>query len=493
MPYTPENNPYIPGDPYSYDLKWLVRHIKDVDSKLIQLLDNYGFPEVVSTAAEMTNPNKLYIYLGNEPGYTTGDWYYYDENTQLWTSGGSFGGIPVDAALNINSTNAVENRAITAAINSANSDISNLQGDVTNIQGDISQLQTDVINLDAKQSRFKKVLCIGDSYATGSGGGLTVTPWPERLAGRFGLSYGTDLRNFSYGGRSFGGNNGQESDPNTGNNFCDGLRKAINTLTATQRAEITDIIVGGGINDWSKNTTQIWTGMSNFRSMRDTYFPNAMMHIVIIGNALVPEYRVPYMSKVLNYYHSYGPRAKFTVYDCYKRIICNKSMMHTDGVHITDAAQIIITDDIYNALTGGSTPPFYDRDPFTSDIGDGIIWFDGDNINIKFTSIQVPDLNISDIDSTWRDMGYLVSDYINGGSTYGMDPFTLICSIKASGTWYGPIPLQVRLRHIDGDYSQVKIQARNTSNWNGNNLEAYSTITSILPLDNVAVLNPSVN
>lgn len=28
MAYTPENNPYIPGDPYSYDLKWMVEEIK---------------------------------------------------------------------------------------------------------------------------------------------------------------------------------------------------------------------------------------------------------------------------------------------------------------------------------------------------------------------------------------------------------------------------------------------------------------------------------
>ena len=28
MPYTPNNNPYIPGDPYSYDLKWLVQKTK---------------------------------------------------------------------------------------------------------------------------------------------------------------------------------------------------------------------------------------------------------------------------------------------------------------------------------------------------------------------------------------------------------------------------------------------------------------------------------
>lgn len=30
MAYTPENNPYIPGDPYSYDLKWVVTNIKDL-------------------------------------------------------------------------------------------------------------------------------------------------------------------------------------------------------------------------------------------------------------------------------------------------------------------------------------------------------------------------------------------------------------------------------------------------------------------------------
>ena len=30
MAYTPENNPYIPGDPYSYDLKWVVTNIKEL-------------------------------------------------------------------------------------------------------------------------------------------------------------------------------------------------------------------------------------------------------------------------------------------------------------------------------------------------------------------------------------------------------------------------------------------------------------------------------
>ena len=29
MAYSPENNPYIPGDPYSYDLKWMVKKINE--------------------------------------------------------------------------------------------------------------------------------------------------------------------------------------------------------------------------------------------------------------------------------------------------------------------------------------------------------------------------------------------------------------------------------------------------------------------------------
>jgi len=33
MGYTPENNPYIPGDPYSYDLKWMVKDIKHMEDQ----------------------------------------------------------------------------------------------------------------------------------------------------------------------------------------------------------------------------------------------------------------------------------------------------------------------------------------------------------------------------------------------------------------------------------------------------------------------------
>lgn len=28
--YSPEDNPYVPGDPYSYDLKWLIGEVTNI-------------------------------------------------------------------------------------------------------------------------------------------------------------------------------------------------------------------------------------------------------------------------------------------------------------------------------------------------------------------------------------------------------------------------------------------------------------------------------
>lgn len=65
MAYTPNNNPYIPGDPYSYDLKWIVCQLKRHSSELstlderilkavMQSLDQHD-PIYFETADEMIN------------------------------------------------------------------------------------------------------------------------------------------------------------------------------------------------------------------------------------------------------------------------------------------------------------------------------------------------------------------------------------------------------------------------------------------------------
>lgn len=47
-----------------------------------------GTPLTASLASDMTDVNRVYVYTGNEDGYTTGHWYYYDGN--IWADGGTY-------------------------------------------------------------------------------------------------------------------------------------------------------------------------------------------------------------------------------------------------------------------------------------------------------------------------------------------------------------------------------------------------------------------
>ena len=43
---------------------------------------------MAKTAAEMTDTTRIYVYTGNESGYKSGNWYYYDGSA--WLSGGTY-------------------------------------------------------------------------------------------------------------------------------------------------------------------------------------------------------------------------------------------------------------------------------------------------------------------------------------------------------------------------------------------------------------------
>lgn len=49
-----------------------------------------GSPKVAELAADMTDTDLIYIYVGSEEGYNSGDWYYYDGSD--WVDGGQYGG-----------------------------------------------------------------------------------------------------------------------------------------------------------------------------------------------------------------------------------------------------------------------------------------------------------------------------------------------------------------------------------------------------------------
>lgn len=76
-----------------------------------------GAPLIALTASDMTDHDAVYLYEGSEPGYTAGDYYYW--NGASWVSGGQYGAgsaITVDDLISSSSRNPVENRAIYSAL-----------------------------------------------------------------------------------------------------------------------------------------------------------------------------------------------------------------------------------------------------------------------------------------------------------------------------------------------------------------------------------------
>ena len=47
-----------------------------------------GTPLTASLVSDMIDVNRIYVYTGNEDGYTAGHWYYYDGN--IWADGGTY-------------------------------------------------------------------------------------------------------------------------------------------------------------------------------------------------------------------------------------------------------------------------------------------------------------------------------------------------------------------------------------------------------------------
>ena len=52
-------------------------------------------PNKAQTAAAMTDTDKIYVYVGDEDGYTAGNMYYYDDDTSSWVSYGAYDANPL--------------------------------------------------------------------------------------------------------------------------------------------------------------------------------------------------------------------------------------------------------------------------------------------------------------------------------------------------------------------------------------------------------------
>lgn len=103
-----------PGLTDAANIEVLNDNFDDIDAE-IKSLDNLvtsavGSPLVATTVAGMTDTTKVYVYVGSETGYTSGNWYYYDGTD--WVSGGVYN----STALSTDTTLSISGKAADAKI-----------------------------------------------------------------------------------------------------------------------------------------------------------------------------------------------------------------------------------------------------------------------------------------------------------------------------------------------------------------------------------------
>lgn len=106
----------------------------------------YGSPLVASTVAGMTDHEKVYVYVGSETGYTSGNWYYWDGTA--WASGGVYNSVAVqtDTTLTLS--------GVAADAKKTGDEISDLKSQITQLEAIPHEVKVAMDNLFAKVAFF---------------------------------------------------------------------------------------------------------------------------------------------------------------------------------------------------------------------------------------------------------------------------------------------------------------------------------------------------
>jgi len=81
----------------------IIEQLPEMMEDMDKLISTFGGPNVAETAAEMTDQDKVYVYIGSESGYNSGHWYYYDKTAHVWKDGGIYqsAGMDLDTTLTV--------------------------------------------------------------------------------------------------------------------------------------------------------------------------------------------------------------------------------------------------------------------------------------------------------------------------------------------------------------------------------------------------------
>ena len=85
--------------------------VSEANTILSAIRNEYGYPFTAATAADMADTSKIYVYVGNETGYTNGNWYYH--NGTAWTDGGVYNAVAFETDKTLTVTGAAADAKVT--------------------------------------------------------------------------------------------------------------------------------------------------------------------------------------------------------------------------------------------------------------------------------------------------------------------------------------------------------------------------------------------
>lgn len=217
---------------------------------------------------------------------------------------------------------------------------------ITTINQNITNLSNQINNTIQKPFNMKKVIFIGDSYAS------RTNNWVSPLITKLGLQSG-DYYIGALGSTGF-------CSPNNNKVWLTLLQEIVDDLTSAQKEDITHVIVCGGANDNTYSQASIDTAISSFVSYVNNNLPNAITLIGEIGWTRDATAIVDY-SKVVNVYSKCAKYTKCFYLKNVQYTLHNYNLLESDNVHPTADGCDELARNIYDAIMTGSCNVIYSQ------------------------------------------------------------------------------------------------------------------------------------
>ena len=224
--------------------------------------------------------------------------------------------------------------------------------DKSSIVSAVNEVNDNEVTLATTVTRLAtdKVLLIGDSYLQGYDGSTNVNSWGYYFKEASGLD-NNHLSILYESGAGF------TKQGNAGHNFLELLQANISTFT--DKNMYTDIIIGFGLNENENTVATITTAMQNFATYAKQQFPNAKIHLGMVGNlkkCLTSQNNTGRERLYLRTFMATKNAAKFGIryLTGIEQVAHDYTLFGTDDIHLTQDGYLALGYGIYQAWKTGN-------------------------------------------------------------------------------------------------------------------------------------------